>query len=362
MKKFRAAVIGLGRIAWKFEEDPKRDHPCTHAGALQTLDGVELVAGCSRTAESAEAFRSYFNTCKAYTNYMEMIQEEQVDIVGVCTNPETHAEIVTNLAHSGVKGILCEKPLALSLFDADKMLKACKDNHVILMTMHNRRFNSYYRTAKDLIDQGAIGRINAMIGNCQGCKPSKDWQSQYEGPLLHDATHLFDIMRYLGGDVEWIISDVERAAPSDKVEDMANALMRFQNGAYACALVNERTDYMRFELEIQGSSGKMILQTNDAFMWKYADSKYASHFRELVPVTFPSPSQKLNPYMEAYSELIRCVDTGRQSSISSGEDGRAALEIIMAIYDSKRKNCQRVHLPLPGEPSSLIRGVAEGAF
>ncbi|MBR0404219.1 MAG: hypothetical protein IJI68_03305, partial [Eggerthellaceae bacterium] len=49
---------------------------------------------------------------------------------------------------------------------------------------------------KDLIAQGAIGRINAMIGNCQGCKPSKDWQSQYEGPLLHDATHLFDIMRY----------------------------------------------------------------------------------------------------------------------------------------------------------------------
>ena len=242
------------------------------------------------------------------------------------------------------------------------MLKACRDNHVILMTMHNRRFNSYYRAAKDLLDRGEIGQINAMVGICQGCKPNKNWQSQYEGPLLHDATHLFDIMRYLGGNVEWVFSDVARAAQTDQVEDMANALMRFQSGAYGCALVNERTDYMRFELEIQGSAGKMLLQTNEAFLWKYADSKYASHFRELTPVSFHVPEEKMNPYLEAYSELIRCIRAGCPSKISSGDDGRAALEIIMAIYDSKRHDCQRVFLPLLGQPSSLILGLEEGAF
>lgn len=362
MEAYRAGIIGLGRIAWTFEDDPKRDHPCTHAGALQLLNDVELVAGAARSEKSAEAFRRRFHTRKAYTNYLEMVKEEKLDIVGVATNPETHADIVVDLANAGVKGILCEKPLALSLEDTDRMLKACQANGVILMTMHNRRFNSIYRSAKALIESGEIGDVNAVVGICEGCKPSKTWQSEYEGPLLHDATHLFDIMRYLCGNVEWVLSDVERARPTDTVEDSAYALMRFKNGIYGTTLVNERTDYMRFELEVQGSRGKMLLYTNEAHLWKYADSPYASNFKELVEVPYPIPEEKLNPYLEAYRELIACMRSGIQSATSSGWDGRAALEVIMAIYESKRNDCRRTYMPLPGTPSSLVAAIRENAF
>lgn len=362
MDIYRAAVVGLGRIAWTLEDDPKRDHPCTHAGALAQLEQVELVAGAARSEKSAAAFQERFHTRKAYTNYLDMVREEKIDIAGVATNPETHAQIVTDLANAGVRGILCEKPIALSLEDADRMLKACRDNGAVLMTMHNRRFNSLYRSAKELLARGEIGDVNAVIGICEGCKPNKSWQSDFEGPLLHDATHLFDIMRYLFGDVEWVLSDVERARPTDLVEDSAHSLMRFKNGIYGTTLVNERTDYMRFELEIQGSKGKMLLYTNEAHLWKLEDSKYASHFKELVSVPYPKVQAKLNPYLEAYRELISCVREGSQSATSSGLDGRAALEIIMAIYESKRQGLTRVYTPLPGERSSLVRGVEENAF
>lgn len=362
MNKYRAGLVGLGRISWKLEDDHKREHPCTHAGALSRLENVELVAGSSRSIESSEAFQQRYHTQKAYVDYLQMVQEEKLDIVGVATNPETHAQIVIDLANAGVKGILCEKPLALSLKEADDILKACRENGTILMTMHNRRFNSIYRSAKAMIEQGEIGTINAVIGICEGCKPNKNWQSEFEGPLLHDATHLFDIMQYLFGKVEWVLSDVERAKPSDCVEDSAYTVMKFQNGIYGMTLVNERTDYMRFELEIQGSKGKILLYTNEAYLWKYEDSKYASNFKELVSVPYPKVEEKLNPYMEAYRELIDCVQNGRQSAISSGEDGRAALETIMAIYESKRKGCKRIYMPLPGEESSLIRGIKENAF
>lgn len=362
MEQYRAAVIGLGRIAWKLEEDPKRDHPCTHAGALENLEGVNLVAGCARSRESALAFQERFHTRRAYTDYLDMVREEKIDLVGVATNPETHAQIVVDLAHAGVKGILCEKPLALSLEDADRMLAACRESGTILMTMHNRRFNSLYRSAKAALEAGEIGQIHAVVGICEGCKPNKNWQSDYEGPLLHDATHLFDIMRYLCGDVEWVFSDVERACPTDHVEDAAYTLMRFKNGIYATTLVNERTDYMRFEIEVQGSKGKMLLYTNEAYLWKNAESRYASHFKELTQVDYPMTANRLCPYLDAYRELIQCVQSGTQSRISSGEDGRAALEIIMAIYESRRRGYQRVFLPLPPEPSSLVRGIAENAF
>lgn len=362
MNQYRAGLVGLGRISWTLEDDPKREHPCTHAGALSQLENVELVAGSARSLRSAEAFQQRYRTKKAYIDYLQMVREEKLDIVGVATNPETHAKVVIDLANAGVKGILCEKPLALSLEEADNILKACRENGTILMTMHNRRFNSIYRSAKAIIENGEIGTVNAVIGICQGCKPNKNWQSEFEGPLLHDATHLFDIMQYLFGKVDWVLSDVERAKPTDCVEDSAYTILRFKNGIYATTLVNERTDYMRFELEIQGSKGKMLLYTNEAYLWKYEDSKYASNFKELVGVPYPEAIVKLNPYMEAYRELIDCVEKGKQSSTSSGEDGRAALETIMAIYESKRKGCERIYMPLPSATSSLIRAIKENAF
>lgn len=361
MSVLKAGIIGLGRIAWKFEDDPKRDHPCTHAGALVALDGVELVAGSARRMESAVEFQQRWNTKKAYIDYMDMIAENELDIIGIATNPETHAEIVKKIASSGIKGILCEKPLALSLKDADEMIEACEKHNVILITMHNRRWNGIYRKAKEIIQSGELGDVHTMVGLCQGCKPSKNWQSEYEGPLLHDATHLFDIMRFLMGDVEWIISDVERSDPKEVVEDNANSLMRFKNGVYATTLVNERTDYMRFELEIQCSQGIMVLQTNTAKLMRYNESKYASGFKELVEDKFPLVTP-MNPYLEAYRELIESIRLGRNISVSTGEDGRAALEIIMAIYDSKRQGKQAIHLPLPGAESSLVKAIEEKAF
>lgn len=363
MNKLRAGIIGLGRIGSTLEDDPKRIHPCTHAGALASLDYVELVSGAARSTASAERFKERWGVRNVYTDYQEMLLKENLDIVGIATNPETHAEIVEAIAPMGIKGILCEKPLALSLEESDRMIEACDKHGVILMTMHNRRFNSIYRSAKQLISEGTIGNINAAVGICQGCKPVKNWQNDFEGPLLHDATHLFDIMRYLFGDVEWIQSDVERAKPEDKVEDSAYTTMRFKNGVYGMTLVNERTDYMRFELEIQGSKGKLLLLTNEAYLWTYADSLYASGFRELKQTEYPKAPTPLNAYVEGYKELIHCIKTGNPvDNTSTSADGRAALEIIMGIYESKRHDCKKIYLPLPSMPSSLIAATAEHAF
>ena len=284
-----------------------------------------------------------------------MIENEKPDIIGLATNPESHMEIVERIAGMGIKGILCEKPIALSLEDADRMIAACKKNDVVLMVMHNRRFNSLYREAKRIIENGEIGIVNSVVGICQGCKPNKTWQSDFEGPLLHDATHLFDILRYLFGDVDYVQSAVEKDNPSSKVEDSAYSILHFRNGIYAMTMVNERTDYMRFELEIQGSKGKIVIATNEARLYKVFDSPYSSGFKELKEVEYPkSEGKAINPYMEAYSELIDAIDNGNATS-STAYDGREALDIIMAIYESEMKNQEKIELPLPSIESSLKR-------
>lgn len=362
MSKYRAAVVGLGRIGWKLEDDPKRPHPCTHAGAIAALDDLELVAGASRSATSAEEFQKRWHTAACYTDYREMVQTEEIEIASVATNPETHAQVVKDLSSLGVKGILCEKPIALSLRDADEMIDCCEKHGTALMIMHNRRWNSIYLATRELLKAGSIGNVNSVVGICQGCKPTKNWQSDFEGPLLHDATHLFDILRFFFGDVHWISSEVERAAKTDRVEDSAYSLIRFRNGVIATTLVNERTDYMRFEIEIQCSHGKVVLQTNEAALWKFEPSKYASGFRELVGADFPYPSTRNNVYLEAFRELVECVREKHPVRTSSGQDGRAALEIIMGIYESKRNGVGKVELPLKSGPSHLEAAVRELAF
>ena len=355
MEKHRACIIGLGRIASLFEDDVKRSHPCTHAGALVALDNVDLISGAARSEESAGRFKKRWNLERVYTDYVEMIEKEKPDIIGLATNPESHRQIVEKIAGMGIKGILCEKPIALSLEDADRMIDACEKNNVVLMVMHNRRFNSLYREAKRIIASGEIGEVNSVVGICQGCKPSKTWQSDFEGPLLHDATHLFDILRYLFGDVDYLQSAVEKDKPSSNVEDSAYSILHFKNGIYAMTMVNERTDYMRFELEIQGSRGKIVIATNEAKLYKVFESPYSSGFKELKEVEYPKYEGKpLNPYMEAYSELIDAIDNGKPTS-STAYDGREALDIIMAIYESKIKNQEKVVLPLPSMESSLKR-------
>ena len=110
---------------------------------------------------------------------------------------------------------------------------------------------------------------------------------------------------------------------------------------------------MRFELEIQGSLGKIVIATNEARLYKVFDSPYSSGFKELKEVEYPQrDGVELNPYMEAYTELINAMEKGEGTS-SSGYDGREALDIIMAIYESRIKNQEKVYLPLPSMKSSL---------
>ncbi|HHY62400.1 MAG: Gfo/Idh/MocA family oxidoreductase [Bacillota bacterium] len=351
--RYRAGIVGCGRIGWKLEDDPNRPKPCTHAGAYASIPNTQIVAASSRTDKSLKGFGERFGVDALYTDFNEMLEKENLDLLSVTTNPELHRDIVVKAAECGVRGILCEKPISLSLDDADDMIEACRKSGTVLMVMHNRRWNSYYVKAKELLDLGAIGELVSIFGNCQGCKPSPDWLSDREGPLLHDATHLYDIMRFFAGDIDSVVGSAEKRKHLHYgVEDTCFSHMRFKNGVSAVALVNERTSYMRFDIELQGSDGKILLGP-DAEMWQVVPSKRAAGFRELEKVEFPKPEREANVYMDAIGELIHCVETGEPSR-STGEDGRAALEAIMAIYESQRRGNSPVQLPLGVRESLLL--------
>lgn len=356
---YRVAVVGTGRVGALWETDPPTG--VSHAGAFAVQPDCELVAGANRRRDRLEEFGRRFHVHGLYADYDEMLRQERPEIVCVATHPGSHADIVDSAVRNGARAIFCEKPMALDLADCDRIIAACDSHGVLLSVNHSRRWYPIFRQAAELIRGGAIGELISITGYCQGGKPSPAWQSELEGPLLHDATHLFDLMRWFAGDVQWLSATaLRRQHTAYPVEDDSVALLRFHSGVTGVALVNERTDYMRFEIDLQGTAGVLRLGNDSAEIARakpihIEDARAETpDFEWQVLETEPLPAIDSAPaFAIAARELVDALE-GRATISSTGADGRASLEIIMAIYESQRRGNIPVQLPLPAGPSPLL--------
>jgi len=356
--KYRVAVVGTGRVGALWESDPPTG--ISHAGAFFVQPDCEVIAGANRRRDRLEEFGQRFGVRGLYSDYDEMLRSERPDIVCIATHPGSHADIVDSAVRNGARAIFCEKPMALDLADCDRIIAACAAHGVLLSINHSRRWYPIFRHAVELVRSGAIGELISLTGYCQGGKPTPAWQSEFEGPLLHDATHLFDLMRWCAGDVQWLAATARRRQHhAYPVEDESSALLSFHSGVTGVALVNERTEYLRFELDVQGTTG-MLRLGNDTAEIAYAKPVAFEAARAETPdfewqvlETAPLPDLPAPPaFTLAARELIDALE-GRTTISSTGADGRASMEIIMAIYESQRRGNAPVQLPLPTGRSSL---------
>ena len=357
--KYRVAVVGTGRVGALWESDPPSG--LSHAGAFFVQPDCELVAGANRRRDRLEEFGRRFGVSALYQDYHEMLRRERPEIVCVATHPGAHADIVEAAVRDGARAIFCEKPMALDLADCDRILDACAAHGALLSVNHSRRWYPVFRHARDLLLQGAIGELISMTGYCQGGKPSPAWQSELEGPLLHDATHLFDLMRFFAGEVAWVAATARRLRHAAyPVEDDSAALLMFRDGVTGVALVNELTDYVRFEIDLQGTRGTLRLGMDEfaiararlaSFEPARADTPdFEWQVLETEPLAVPPGPP---PFAIAARELVDALE-GRATISSTGADGRASMEIIMAIYESQRRGNTPVRLPMPAGASPLV--------
>ena len=189
--QYRAGIIGLGQIGNLFDEDPKRKEIWTHAGAYLALPDVVLAGGADSDAGRRNSFLKRSAGAKAYRDYRDMLRAERLDVVSICTPTALHHEMVLAAVHAGVRAIFCEKPLAATPEQAAEMVEVCQSAGVLLAVNHTRRWEPIYVRAKQLVQDGAIGRIEAIVG-------------YYPGKVFTMGTHLFDLMRFFGGDVQWV--------------------------------------------------------------------------------------------------------------------------------------------------------------
>lgn len=315
---YRAALIGCGRIGGGEVAGDAGIY--SHAAAYDACTRTRLVAICdsdaSRLAQCGEAWK----VSSRYTDAAEMLERERPNIVSVSTPDASHYELIsTVLKASGVRAILAEKPLALEVEHARKLLAMTAANGVLLAVNYRRRYAAGYIEARQLLVSGAIGTIQTVSG-------------YYTKGLIHNGTHWFDLARFFAGDVATVSGvDLRRENGTDPTVD---AFLQFKSGAAGSLHGCDDSAFTIFEMDLIGTAGRLrVVDFGHVFeMHGVTDSPYYRGYQTLAKTREFSGGMR-DLLLHAVEDLVHCLDTGTQPKCS-GADGLAALSIASAVRDS----------------------------
>ena len=317
-------IIGMGDIATRVT-----------APAMARAKNNRLAAVMRRDLGRAKELARESGAPKAYCTVNELLEDDEIDAVYVATPLHAHASQTIMAAEHG-KHVLCEKPLAMSVEEGERMVQACEANGVKLMVCYYQRFNRRHQKIKELLDAGEIGRVTAARLNFSSLKPDEPgaWRQTPElgggGNLMDCGSHCVDLLRYLIGEVTQVTALVDTLAFSYPVDDTATMLLKLDNGSHAVVSTHWSTlipdDQESAALAIYGTEGTILsAPLHDKFsrgtlrlMTAKAQTEY--RFEESTHVTM----------LEAFADS---VEHNRPVPVT-GRDGVIASTIIAAAYQS----------------------------
>lgn len=334
--KYKAAIIGCGRIGCGFDDDPKRKYVATHAGAYTNTKETELIALVDKDKKLLNKYKKKFNVPSIYTDYVEMLKQEKPDIISICTWNNTHYNIVKKAVEYEVKAIFCEKPIANKLDDAKEMVKLCKKHKVVLMIDHQRRFCKFHQALKKMIDDGKLGQIQQV-------------SFYYTAGIANSGSHMFDLLRFFFGDADWVCATKSKNLSPNNIDPNYDGMIRFNNGIFSTIQACDVKKFLIFDMDMIGSDARFKL-THSGFDYEYEivkNSHQFSGYKELYTSGKNPIDKKIirQPMLDGVKHLVKCLKN-KEEPISSGEDGLKSLELICAFHESAKKDGAKINLPL----------------
>ncbi len=331
MTQFRVGIIGCGR-PWKSQGASGFGMANFHAQGYTASPDTTITALADINVENARAFQAAHGGERIYSDYREMLAQEKLHIVSICTWPHHHAPMVIAAAEAGVKAIHCEKPVAPSYAEALRMVTICEAQGTQLTFNHQRRFAAPFRAARDLLRSGAIGELRRLEGTCDNLF---DW-----------GTHWFDMFGFYNDEAapSWVIGQVDWRSGSTifgvPVEGQGLSLFAYENGVQGLLLTGLGTKRPQSNRLI-GSDGVIDVQLGTSVI--RVRGKGDGEWRE-VRVAHDDGESLGEVVGRGVLDLIDALKTGREPELS-GHRALRATELIFATYESSRRR-GRVELPL----------------
>jgi UDP-N-acetyl-2-amino-2-deoxyglucuronate dehydrogenase len=341
------AIIGCGRIS-----------PNHIAAAIE--NELDIVGLCDVVPENMEDKISKFNlpeTTPKYTDYKELLEKEKPELIAICTESGNHGSIALDCIEAGAN-LIIEKPIALSLEEADQIIAKAKEKNVKVSACHQNRFNKSIQKIREAVEEERFGRLlhgTAHIRWNRGEDYYKQapWRGTWEqdgGALMNQCIHNIDLLRWMMGDEITEVVGMTDNLKHDfiEAEDLGLALIKFANGSYG--IVEGTTNIFPQNLEetlyIFGDKGTVKAggkSVNIIEEWHFADNhdnaeEVKEKYQENPPNVYGFGHNPL------YADVIDAIKNDRQPYVTA-EDGRRALELVLAIYKSAAEG-KSVNLPL----------------
>lgn len=350
MSEYRVALVGLSGIGMNPAAAAPEGflgtvQPYSHVAAFAASPWADVVAVCDVVPAAIARFKGtwgarYPNT-KTYTDYRQMLAEEHVDLLFVATPDHLHADIVVHAAESGVKGILCEKPIATTIADTERMIAACERNHVVLSIEHTRRFNAEYVEARRLVRSGAIGPVRSVRALLGGPRAM----------LFRNGTHVVDALCYFADAAPtWLVGRLSEenagygpryagdGGKDPSLDPGCDAYVEFANGVRGYLIVSKAIS-LGWEIEVTGETGRIRMLRTGGELELFQDSG-------AVAVTpFAVPDTTRGSILGAVTELKDLVSDGG-TGVSTGADGRRVLSIMLGVLQSSHAGGTPVTFPV----------------
>lgn len=348
------ALIGCGRISFHHIEAAKNNR-------------LEIVAICDIVQKKMEQKYAFLSHTNHYTDYKEMLEKEKPTLVAIATESGKHAQIAIDCIQAGCH-VIIEKPIALSIEDADYIIQLAKKKDVLVCVSHQNRFNKSIQYIYNAKKNGRFGKIfhgSAHIywNRNQDYYKQALWRGTWEqdgGALMNQCIHNIDLLQLLiGSEVKEVFAYTDNINhPFIEAEDLGIALVKFNNGAYGVieGTTNVYPKNLEESLCLFGEfatvkvGGKSV---NEIIEWNFADGLddplyVKKKYSEIPPNVYGYGHTPL------YSDMINAIQNKRQPFVN-GEEGKKALELILAIYQSSFQNVP-VKLPLSKGSTADFKG------
>lgn len=352
------ALIGCGRIA------------TNHVKAVLNND-LELAAVCDVDPQQMENLLAKHGLEKdtfiaRYTDYRKMVEEVRPELVGIATESGVHAQIALYCIDHGVNCII-EKPIAMSMKDADEIVRRSEEKGVKVSACHQNRFNIAVQETRKALEAGRFGKlshgsVHVRWNRNKSYYDQAPWRGRWAsdgGALMNQCIHGIDLLRWMFGDeVEEVYGQTRQQFHHYlEAEDVGMAVVKFKNGAIATieGTTNVYPQNLEETLYIFGEKGTVKIggkSTNNIDVWDFADEEAQDDANKgLKEVT---SNVYGNGHTSLYADMIDAIEHDRKPYVDAAA-GRNALELVLAIYKSQKEGVP-VKLPLEDFESTDMAG------
>lgn len=352
------ALIGCGRIA------------VNHMKAALN-NKLEIVAICDVISEKMEELLGKYEisedmSIKRYTNYKKMLEEVKPELVSIATESGVHAEIALYCIDQGVN-LIIEKPMAMSIEDANEIIKRSREKDVKVSACHQNRFNVAIQKLRAAVESERFGKlshgsIHVRWNRNQGYYEQAPWRgtwAQDGGALMNQCIHGIDLLRWMMGDEIEEIYGVTRQQFHDylEAEDVGLAIIKFKNGAIGTieGTTNVYPKNLEETLYLFGESGTVKIggtSTNNIDVWDFADETEEDNKNKGLKEA--TSNVYGNGHTSLFADVIDAIKDNRTPYVDAVA-GRNALEVVLSVYKSQKLG-KSIKLPLENFASIDMAG------